>query len=144
MPDAFEWSAICEMSVAFANPRLSCQAFFKTWTNLKKQVVSKKPGSKEDVMTGTMTFVFPDPHCRHQRGAQDTRRFIAASTLTDTSTQPSFVAGRDPPDFATIAARFLPSSPSPSQHSSSPAPPTLRFVLPPFFQAHLPRWPPSD
>ena len=54
MPDAFEWSATCEMPVAFENPRLSGQAFFKTWTNLKKQVVSKKPGSQDDV-TGTMT-----------------------------------------------------------------------------------------
>ena len=55
MPDAFKWSAIFVMPVASDNPRLSCQPFFKTWTNLKKQVVSKKPGSQDDVMTGTMT-----------------------------------------------------------------------------------------
>ena len=29
LPDAFEWSAICEMPVAFENPRLSCRAFLK-------------------------------------------------------------------------------------------------------------------
>ena len=53
MPDAFEWPAICE---------LSCQAFFKTWKILKKQVVSKKPGSQDDVMTGTMTSLFFQTH----------------------------------------------------------------------------------
>ena len=150
MPDGFEWSAICEMPVAFGDPsqtelpgipRKLDHVEVPAHGILKKHVVSETPGLQDGVMTGTMTpnkpltedlFVFP---CRHQLGAQDIRRFVEAFTLTVAFAHSSLMAGRHPPSQL---ASCLPLSALRNTRPRPLHPPNVSLITPSFRSAPRP------